>query len=101
MPCAPYPSDLADAEWAILKPLIPTSKPGGRPPCHDRREIVDAIRYVLRGAPILPRCWVVEQTFAWLGRWRRLSKDHEQLPSNEVAWIQVEMIQLMTRRLAK
>lgn len=52
------------------------------------------------GMPILPRRWVVERTFAWLGRWRRLSKDYEQLPATEVAWIQVAMIQLMTRRLA-
>lgn len=52
------------------------------------------------GMPILPRRWVVERTFAWLGRCRRLSKDYEQLPDTEVAWIQVAMIQLMTRRLA-
>lgn len=50
--------------------------------------------------PVLPRRWVVERTLAWLGRWRRLSKDYEQLPATEVAWIQVAMIQLMTRRLA-
>jgi transposase len=49
MPRAPYPSDLTDAEWAILKPLIPAPKPGGRPPRHERREIVNAIRYVVRG----------------------------------------------------
>lgn len=49
MPRTPYPSDLTDAEWAILKPLIPAPKPGGRPPRHERREIVNAIRYVLRG----------------------------------------------------
>ena len=49
MPRAPYPSDLTDTEWTILKPLIPAPKPGGRPPRHDRREIVNAIRYVLRG----------------------------------------------------
>jgi putative transposase len=42
----------------------------------------------------------VERTFAWLGRCRRLSKDYEQLPATEMAWIQVAMIQLMTRRLA-
>lgn len=52
------------------------------------------------GMPVLPRRWVVERTFAWLGRCRRLSKDYEQLPDTEVAWIQVAMIQLMTRRLA-
>lgn len=52
------------------------------------------------GMPILPRRWVVERTIAWRGRCRRLSKDYEQLPDTEVAWIQVAMIQLMTRRLA-
>lgn len=49
MPRKPYPSDLTDAEWAILAPLIPAPKPGGRPPHHDRRDLVNAMRYVLRG----------------------------------------------------
>jgi transposase len=44
-----YPSDLRDAEWAILEPLAPAVKPGGRPARHPRREIVNAIRYVVRG----------------------------------------------------
>ena len=43
-----YPSDLTDAEWAILDPLIPAVKSGGRPAEHDHREIVNAIFYVLR-----------------------------------------------------
>jgi putative transposase len=43
-----YPSDLTDAEWALLEPLIPPPKPGGRPPQHSRRELVDAMCYVLR-----------------------------------------------------
>lgn len=49
MPRQSYPADLTDAEWAILEPLIPAPKPGGRPALHARRELVDAIRYVLRG----------------------------------------------------
>jgi transposase len=44
-----YPSDLRDAEWAILEPLVPAVKPGGRPARHSRREIVNAILYVVRG----------------------------------------------------
>lgn len=44
-----YPSDLTDAQWAVLAPLVPMPKPGGRPAQHDRREIVEAILYVLRG----------------------------------------------------
>lgn len=50
---------------------------------------------------ILPRRWVVERTFAWLGRYRRLSKDYEQLPETEEAWIYAAMTQLMVRRLAQ
>lgn len=43
-----YPSDLSDGEWGILEPYIPAPKAGGRPAEHARREIVNAIRYVLR-----------------------------------------------------
>lgn len=48
MPRQPYPTDLSDTEWTILEPLVPAPKPGGRPAKHERREIINAIRYVLR-----------------------------------------------------
>lgn len=44
-----YPTDLTDTEGAILEPLIPPEKPGGRPRSVDMREIMNAISYVLRG----------------------------------------------------
>jgi transposase len=44
-----YPSDLRDGEWALLEPLVPAVKPGGRPARHSRREIVTAILSVVRG----------------------------------------------------
>jgi transposase len=47
-PRRPYATDLTDAEWQLLAPLIPAPKPGGRPPIHDRRELVNAIAYGLR-----------------------------------------------------
>lgn len=47
----------------------------------------------------LPRRWVVERTFAWLGRYRRLSKGYEQHPHNSEAMIYLAMISLMLRRL--
>ena len=47
-----YPSDVTDQEWAILEPLIPAAKPGGRPQEIERREIVNGNLYVLRsGCP--------------------------------------------------
>ena len=45
--------------------------------------------------------WVVERTFAWLGKFRRLSKDYEALPESSEAYIYAAMIHLMVRRLAK
>jgi len=44
-----YPSDLREAEWALLEPLVPAPKRGGRPARHGRRAIVNGILYVARG----------------------------------------------------
>jgi putative transposase len=53
------------------------------------------------GFVVLPRRWVVERTFAWLGRYRRLSKDYEQLPETSEAMIYVAMVRIMLHRLAR
>jgi putative transposase len=53
----------------------------------------------LKGFHVLPRRWVVERTFGWIGRYRRPSKDYEQLPDNNEAMILLAMINLMSRRL--
>ena len=47
-----------------------------------------------------PRRWVVERTFAWLGKARRLSKDYEWLPQTSENWIYLVGLRLMLRRLA-
>ena len=52
-----------------------------------------------RGFQVLPKRWIVERTFAWLGRWRRLSKDYEATVASSRAFLQVAMIALMLRRL--
>jgi putative transposase len=51
------------------------------------------------GFVLLHRRWVVERTFGWLGRCRRLSKDYERSPEVSETWIQIAMIRLMLRRL--
>jgi transposase len=42
-----YPSDLTDAEWALLEPGVPPARPGGRPRSADMREVVNALLYML------------------------------------------------------
>ena len=54
-----------------------------------------------QGFELLPRRWVVERTFAWLGRCRRLAKDFERTTESAVAWVLVAHIRTLTRRLAK
>jgi putative transposase len=53
------------------------------------------------GFQVLPRRWVVERTFGWLGRWRRTSKDYEYLPATSECVIYLAMIRVMLRRLAE
>jgi len=43
-----YASDLSDGQFTVIESLIPSPKPGGRPPKYERREIVNGIMYVLR-----------------------------------------------------
>ncbi len=52
------------------------------------------------GFVLLPRRWVVERTLGWLGRWRRLSRDDEELPEVSEAMVNLAMIRLMVHRLA-
>src|SRR5918996_4076460 len=77
-----YPSDLTDAEWQVIAPLLPTSKPRGQPRIHPLREIVNAIRYVLRGGiawralphdfPPWPTVWTYFRRWRDNGTWKRV-----------------------------
>jgi transposase len=53
-----------------------------------------------KGFVLLPRRWVVERTFAWLNRNRRLAKDFEATIESAVTWLYIASVQLMSRRLA-
>jgi putative transposase len=52
-----------------------------------------------KGFKVVPKRWVVERTFGWLGRYRGLSKDYERLPETSEAMIHLAMIHIMVRRL--
>jgi transposase len=154
------PSDLTDAEWAVIEPLLPPrSQRGGRgvEPSADRRgaalsaarrpavpdaaarpvDVLASIRHRFpwlrhvfadggyagaklraalarigkwtleiikrcdraKGFEVLLRRWVVERTFAWLGRNCRLAKDFEQTIESATAWLYLASIQLITRRI--
>jgi putative transposase len=89
----PYPSDLTDAQWAILEPLIPPAKPGGAPRRVDMREVLNAILYVLHtGCPwaALPHDFPAWQPVYWYFRkfvtdddWQRINDELRRLTRAE------------------
>ena len=54
-----------------------------------------------KGFVVLAKRWIVERTFGWLGRCRRLAKDFEHLTRTQLAFVQLAMIRLMMRRVAR
>ena len=70
-------------------------------PAAEEKVVLEIVRKAKeqQGFQVLPRRWVIERTFAWLGRYRRLSKDYEELPETSQTVILVAMIHLMVRRL--
>jgi putative transposase len=87
------------ADGAYAGPLIDwvrTLRPQ-RPICLEIAKRSDAVK----GFVVIPKRWIVERTFGWFNRYRRLSKDYELLPATSEAMIQATMIHLMIRRLAR
>ncbi len=94
-----YPTDLTDAEWAVLEPLIPAARSGGRPAQHERREICNAIFYQVRGGAawrLLPYDFPPWQTVYHYFRLWRLSGQWE-------AWNQAlrEQVRVAAGRAAR
>ena len=56
---------------------------------------------IARGFYILPKRWIAERTYGWLGRCRRLAKDYENLTRSHVAFVILAMIRLMLRRIVR
>ena len=81
------------------------------PPYRPRGDTAKAIRELIgdaafeqryaKGFRLLPRRWVVERTFAWFGKQRRMSKDYELLSTTEQTWAYLTMSRLMLRRLTQ
>jgi putative transposase len=87
-----YPSDLSDREWALLAPLLPAAKPGGRPRSVELREIVNAISYWLRGGVAwraLPHDFPPWKTVYHYWRAWRLSGDWERIHTRLREWLRV------------
>jgi transposase len=79
-----YPSDLTDAQWAVIEPLLPPASTGGRPEKHPRRAIVDAILYVVRTG-----C-----------SWRQLPVDFPPWPTVYWYFVRWEQVQVSAQILA-
>jgi transposase len=79
-----YPSDTTDEQWAVIDPLLPAVKTGGRPEKHPRRAIVDAILYVVRTGCAwrqLPADFPPWQTVYWyFNRWEEAKVTEKILP---------------------
>lgn len=80
----PYPTDLSEAEWSILEPLVPAAKPGGRPEEYPKREIINAILYIVRSGGawrMMPHDlppWGIVYHYFWQwrrdGTWKRMNE---------------------------
>lgn len=63
------------------------------------RWTLEIVKRTEPGFAVLPKRWIVERTFAWLGKYRRLSKDYESLTESSESMIRIAMINLMLHRL--
>ena len=84
-----YPDDVSDEEWAFVAPYLTLMREDAPQRDHDLREVFTGLR------------WVVERSFAWLTRCRRLAKDYERLPRTVAGLHLVAFATLMLGRMVK
>src|SRR5262245_11846491 len=117
-----HPADVQDYDGAVLVlGLLGGWKAGFRrmtvifaDSAYGRNDLPDAVRQAfgwilqtvlrpvdVRGFVVLPKRWIVERTFGWLGRYRRHSKDYERNTASSEAMIYIAMTHMMLRRLAR
>ena len=129
-----YPSDVTDEEWALLAPFFARPDPRGHPGRYAKRDVVNAIFYVVKGGilwrmlpfsgdqgysgttvqfvenlfglridiaakpshgfKVIPKRWIVERTWAWVGGFRRLAKEFEILTQSAENMIRIAMIKI-------
>ena len=85
-----YPSDLTDAAWQLIKPLIPAV----------RNLAVEIVQRTdtAKGIVVQPKRWIVERSIAWLNRCRRLAKDWENRNHIALAFPRLASIRLTVRK---
>ena len=107
-----HAADTQDADGAgdllrRLKRLYPGLKVVFADSAYDRLAALLGLTLVVirrpagtKGFVLLPRRWVAERTLGWLGRWRRLAREYEELPEVSETMVKLAMIRLMLHRLA-
>ncbi len=56
---------------------------------------------VSKGFKVVKWRWIIERTFGWLGRYRRLSKDYEQSPASSLAWVRLALVAILIHRFGE
>jgi transposase len=91
-----HPADILDRDGGYQSPIFAKGHKKAMPEL--ATEIIKRSD-AAKGFEVLPRRWVVERKFAWLGRCRTLTKDFENLSRNALAFLKLASIRLMLRRL--
>jgi transposase len=87
----------------FVEPLLDISSCLALPSCDISTLTVDVVERTpgVRGFTVLPKRWIVERTFGWLSRNRRMSKDYERKVQTSETFIEVAMIRLLVARLVR